>query len=137
MAEGRYGKTGTDNVLEWGHRYNNTRVSQAEDDPLWVASDDANFNDESKKENFDGDFWTMRELGFRYTLPESWLLGADRASFSFSARNAFIIWRKQSTISGGQVGDPEIGSLEELSGASNFRSIPPLASLSATLRVSF
>ena len=139
LAEGAYGREGVDNVLEWSHIYNNTRLSQTEDDPLYVARDRGNFIDDRSKEYFDGDFWTMRELGFRYTLPESWVaaMGADRASFSFSARNTFFLYRAQTTVDGGTVGDPEIGSVEEIDGGSNFRSSPPTASISATLRVSF
>ena len=137
LAEGAYGREGVDNVLEWGHRYNNTLLSQTEDSPLYVAADDANFQDDRKKENYDADFWTLREIGFRYTIPQSWLAGADRATFSLSARNVAFIWRAQTTIFGGQVGDPELGSVENITGASNFRASPPTASISATLRVSF
>ena len=139
LAEGAYGREGVDNVLEWSHIYNNTRLSQTEDDPLYVARDRGNFQDDRSKEYFDGDFWTMRELGFRVTVPQSWVaaMGADRASFSFSARNTFFLYRAQTTIDGGTVGDPELGSVEELDGGSNFRASPPTASISAVLRVSF
>ena len=37
LAQGAYGREGVDNVLEWGHRYNNTLLSQTEDSPLYVA----------------------------------------------------------------------------------------------------
>ena len=50
FAEVHYGRLGQDNVLEWGHIYNNTKVLQLETDPLWVALDCANFQNDSSKE---------------------------------------------------------------------------------------
>jgi TonB-linked SusC/RagA family outer membrane protein len=139
LAEGQYGRLGRDNVLEWGHIYNNTRHSQLENDPLWVASDRGNFTDDHTKEYFDGDFWRMREIGVRYVLPESLVQrsGADRASVAFSARNAIDLWIAQPEVWGGAVGDPELGTSESLTGAGNFREMPPTANISMTLRVSF
>ena len=139
LAEGHYGRLGRDNVLEWGHIYNNTRHSQLENDPLWVASDRGNFTDDHTKEFFDGDFWRMREIGVRYSLPESLVQrsGADRASVAISARNAIDLWIAQPEVWGGAVGDPEIGSSESLTGGGNFREMPPTANISMTLRVSF
>ncbi len=139
LAEGHYGRLGQDNVLEWGHIYNNTRESQLENNPIWVASDRANFQDDRSKEYFDADFWKLREVGFRYTLPESFVqrTGADRASIAFSARNIADIWRAQDEVFGGAVGDAELGTAESLTGGGNFREQPGNANISMTLRVSF
>ncbi len=139
LAEGHYGRLGQDNVLEWGHIYNNTRHSQLENDPVWVASDRQNYQDDHSKEYFDGDFWRVREVGLRYSLPESLVQrsGADRASIALSARNAIDLWVAQREVWGGAVGDPEIGSSDSLTGGGNFRSMPPLANVSMTLRVAF
>ena len=34
MAEGQYGRVGSDNGTEWGHIYNNGWASRTEDDPF-------------------------------------------------------------------------------------------------------
>ena len=140
LAEGKYGKTGTANDVQWGHIYNNAYVSRAEDDPLWVAQDrQASFyGDNRSKGLFDADFWKIREVGMRYSLPESLVgrAGMDRASLSVSGRNLWTIWVAQEDIWGLQVTDPEYGT-PYVETDDNFWETPPLASLSATLRMTF
>ena len=140
LAEGKYGKTGTANDVQWGFIYNNSRVSRAEDDPLWVAMDRmaSFYGDNRSKGLFDADFWKLREIGARYQLPESLIgrVGMDRASLSVSGRNLFTLWRAQEEIFGLEVTDPEYGT-PYIDTENNFWETPPLASFSATLRMSF
>ena len=88
---------------------------------------------------YDADFWTLREVGARYTLPQSLTgrIGSSRASLAVSARNLFLIWRAQKTINGERISDPEYRDGRNLDGNGNFYSLPPLTSLMMTLRVTF
>ncbi len=136
LAEGQHGRWSQENGKEWGHIYNNTLVARLEDDPVWVAGD--RLSDDLKRELYDASFWKLRELGARYTLPQSFVQrgGAERASVSVSARNLWTLWRAQEFIYGGKISDPEYGT-PTLSGNSNFWEMPPLASFNVTLRVTF
>jgi TonB-linked SusC/RagA family outer membrane protein len=139
LAEGQYGRTGADNAHAWGHIYNNSQVSRVEDDAAWVAADRANSTACGwDKCLYDADFWKLREVGARYTLPQSWIqrTGASRASLAFSARNLWTIWQAQSHINGHPVTDPEFGNISA-NGSSNFWEQPALTSLNVTLRVTF
>ncbi|HUF85179.1 MAG TPA: hypothetical protein VMQ81_11370, partial [Acidimicrobiia bacterium] len=141
-AEGRYGKTHSDNGMQWGHVYNNTVASRLENDPVWLVSDRLNPGGSFTwtKNYFDADFWKLRELGARYTIPQAWVqrTGAERASLAFSARNLWTIWVAQSHVYGGKVGDPEYGTpFTSLGGNFNYWEVPPLTSLNMTLRVTF
>ncbi|MBI4521897.1 MAG: TonB-dependent receptor, partial [Gemmatimonadetes bacterium] len=72
LAEGQYGRTRTEDGHAWGHHYNNSAVSRAQDDPIWVASKAMNGTGTQWVTNlYDGDFWKLRELGARYTLPQA------------------------------------------------------------------
>ena len=63
-------------------------------------------------------------------------IGAGRASIAFSVRNLWTPYRAQTTISGGTIADPELGTNSD-SGAGNYWQMPPSASMNLTLRVSF
>ena len=136
MAEGQYGRWSQENGKEWGHIYNNTLVARLEDDPVWVAGD--RLSDDLKRELYDASFWKLREIGARYTLPQSFVAatGAERASIAVSGRNLWTIWRAQEFIYGGKVSDPEYGT-PTIDGNSNFWEMPPLSSVNVTLRVTF
>ncbi|HUP53478.1 MAG TPA: SusC/RagA family TonB-linked outer membrane protein [Longimicrobiales bacterium] len=140
LAEGQYGRLGDDSGHLWGHNYNSSAVSRVEDDAWWVAQDRAsgtgcNFD----KCMFDASFWKLREVGFRYNLPQSIIArtGASRASLAFSARNIWTIWRAQDDLTGLAITDPEYGDPTALTGGGNFWSQPPLTNLNMTLRVTF
>jgi TonB-linked SusC/RagA family outer membrane protein len=140
LAEGQYGRIGEDDGHLWGHNYNNSQVSRAEDDALWVASNRLNgTGDAFTQSYFDADFWKLREIGARYNLPQSWVqrTGAERASMAFSARNLWTIWVAQKEIYGEPVTDPEFGNPSQLDGGGNFRAQPPGVNLNVTLRVTF
>ena len=140
LAEGKYGKTHTDNGGQWGHVYNNTKASRLENDPIWSYSDELNPGGQftRTKTYFDADFWKLREVGARFTLPQAWIegMGASRASLAVSARNLWTIWQRQDNIYGQSIADPEYGT-SSLSGTSNYWETPPLTSLNLTLRVTF
>ncbi|MQA90914.1 MAG: SusC/RagA family TonB-linked outer membrane protein [Gemmatimonas sp.] len=140
LAEGQYGRTNTDNGHSWGHIYNNSQVSRVEDDPVWVAGDRLNGSgNDWGKSIYKADFWKLREVGARYNLPASFVqrTGASRASLALSARNVWTIWQAEKDIYGLVISDPEYGDPTTLGGAGNFYSQPPLASVNATLRVTF
>ena len=135
VAEGEHGKYEKEQVVEWAHLYNNSRHSRAQDDPLWVAGD--RLRDERMLETFDGDFWKLREVSVRYQLPESLLMGVDRASLSLAGRNLANLWRAQTDVWGVQVADPEHGSAGQVAGGANWFNGPPLTTWTATMRVTF
>ena len=140
LAEGQYGRTMQDSGHLWGHNYNNSRVSLAEDDAWWVAYDNAvGTGCAWDKCLFDADFWKLREIGARYNLPESLIsrTGAERASLAFSARNVLTIWQAQKRIQEHVVTDPEMGNPNNIAGGGNFYAQPPLSSMNLTLRVTF
>ncbi|MGE0160919.1 MAG: SusC/RagA family TonB-linked outer membrane protein [Gemmatimonadales bacterium] len=140
MAEGQYGRVMQDSGHLWGHNYNNSAVSFAEDDAWWVAYDNAvGTGCAWDKCLFDADFWKLREVGARYNLPQSLIAktGAERASLAFSARNVMTIWQAQKRISGSVITDPEMGNPNNIAGGGNFYAQPPLSSMNLTLRVTF
>ena len=98
----------------------------------WAVGDD------TKRSLFDADFWKLREVGARFTIPAhvARVAGAERASLSFSARNPWTIWQAQTHIYGAKITDPEYGS-PSLDGDGNLYETPPLSNLSLTLRVTF
>jgi hypothetical protein len=140
LAEGNYGRTNRDDGKGWGHTYNNSKASRLENDAIWVANTQLNGSGNNWVRNlYNADFWTLREVGARYTLPQSVIgsIGASRASLAVSARNLFLIWRAQTKVGGQQIVDPEYGDGRNLDGQGNFWSLPPLTSLNVTLRLTF
>ena len=139
LAEGQYGRTGLDNLHMSAARFNNTKPARLENDPAWVADDRLNNGVTDwgfYKGLYDADFWKLREIGLTYSLPESLLRGVQSASVGVSARNLWTIWQAQEDILGVQVADPEYAS-PSVSGLGNYYNVPPLSSLTATLRVTF
>ena len=151
MAEGQYGKTGDEGDVEWGIDYNNSLQSQLRTDPLFVASESAFIGDDTNHAHFDASFWKLREIGARYQLPQSLtsMLGVDRASFSISGRNLFILWQKTKRLGvfgddeGLVIPDPEHSGTQDDSGSNagggnnTLWGLPSIASVNATLRGTF
>ena len=140
LAEGQYGRWRHDSIQNWGHNYNNSRVSILEDDPFWVASNRRNATRQSREKGlFKADFWRLRDVGMIYSLPSSWVqrTGASRASLSVSGQNLWLIWQTQKEIFGHSVVDPEYGNTSNLGGTGSFYASPALSSVSATIRVTF
>ncbi|MEX2528145.1 MAG: TonB-dependent receptor [Gemmatimonadota bacterium] len=73
---------------------------------------------------YEGDWWKLREIAVRYTLPDEWAarMGAERGSLFGSARNVHI-WSKNPLI------DPELNGLSggglALGGESSITISPP------------
>jgi hypothetical protein len=136
VAEGQYGRLRNSNDREYSHVYANSLVSRLQNDPEWVFG--FAVGDDTKRSLYDADFWKLREIGARLSIPESVTraVGAQRASLSFSARNLLTIWQAQKRIYGVPITDPEYGS-PSLDGDSNYYETPPLTNVSITLRVTF
>jgi hypothetical protein len=119
----------------------NSEATMRGDDPLFVASSRfwAVFpTDRRYAFDIDASYIRLREVGMRYSLPESWIApaGASRASFSVAARNLWYLWRKQPDLSGVPVPSPEINNPGN-EGAFSLFQWPPLSTVEATLRVTF
>jgi TonB-dependent starch-binding outer membrane protein SusC len=86
----------------------------------------------------DASFVRLRELGARYTLPQSLVgrVGADRANLSFAARNLWYLWKKQDELGGVRIPSPEMGDPQSATGFALFQ-WPPLTTFEASLRFSF
>ncbi|MEQ1856567.1 MAG: TonB-dependent receptor plug domain-containing protein [Longimicrobiales bacterium] len=136
LAEGQYGRWREANDREWSHNYYNTKVARLQDDPQWVYA--AAVGDDTARSAYDAAFWRLREIGARFTLPESWigLAGAERAVVSLSARNAWILWQAQKRIHGAVISDPEFGTAT-LDGDANLYETPAMSQVNLTLRVTF
>jgi len=137
MAEGQYGRWTDANGVEWGHRYHNTKAARLLDDARFAYG--SQIDDRTVRRLYANDYWKLREISIRYTLPEDVVArtGAQRASIAFSARNLYTLYRSQDNIMGGQIADPEYGNNNVSNGDVNYWEIPPLASLNLTLRVTF
>jgi hypothetical protein len=142
VAQGMYGKTGVENQVGWGMRYNNSYCGQAlQLDPAcleWrVKNTDGMFADRTIQWLFDADFWKLREIGASYDLPQSLIqrAGADRASISISARELATLWRAQDHLGGTAAGAP--GRYFNDSEAGELRRLPGISTFAATLRVTF
>jgi hypothetical protein len=143
LFDGQYGVMKSDDTQAWHDRYNSSYDKRCQCDPAFVVGDQ--YRSYFTQGFFPGDFWKLREIGLRYNAPESMaaMIGAERASLSFSARELAILWQKQDHVGidrGGNTGnprphvlDPEIGR----NGGAGHRVTPPLSSLHVTLNVTF
>jgi hypothetical protein len=136
VAEGQYGRLREANDKENRHVFQNSKVARLQNDPEWVYG--FQVGDDTKRSLYDADFWKLREIGARLTIPDYMTrrVGAERASLSVSARNLWTIWKAQSHIYGVPITDPEFGS-PSLDGDNNLYESPPLTNVSVTLRVTF
>jgi TonB-linked SusC/RagA family outer membrane protein len=110
-------------------------------DPLFLAGNNAGpVADDRYQGRYPADFWKVRQLGIRYSLPETILgrIGADRASFSVSANNMWVLWQKTKTDLGGQsIYDPDYSNNGNDPNAVALWEMPGIASITAALRVTF
>jgi hypothetical protein len=92
LFEGTYGSIGQDGIKLWHHRYNTAYGPVTMTDPRYVAG--FRLDRQAQMAFYDKDYWKLREIGVRYQLPESWIghFGAERASFTFSARELATLW---------------------------------------------
>ena len=137
LADGAYGMTNFETNTA-GHSYDNSYLSRCECDAQFVAHDRlGGFVPSNDRALFDASFWKLREVGVRYQLPQFLIdrIGADRASLNISAREAHTFWVADHDVAGLAIADPEMGRPK--AGEANYRAMPPLSTVSATLRVSF
>ncbi|MQA91332.1 MAG: SusC/RagA family TonB-linked outer membrane protein [Gemmatimonas sp.] len=138
LADGEYGRWVADVNTQYAGVYRNTRAAQLRTDPLYLAGNAV--GDERYLGRVPADHWKLREVGARYNLPQSLVqrMGADRASISFSGRDLLMLWQKSKTDLGGQkILDVETAGPTTASANTALWTMPSLASVSATLRVSF
>jgi TonB-dependent SusC/RagA subfamily outer membrane receptor len=109
-------------------------------DPLYMQSVIVPGFPTDTRHSFDHDasYVRLRELGTRYTIPQSMVgrVGADRAFISASARNLWYLWKGQHELGGVPIPSPEMGDPQSQSGFALFQ-WPPLTSFEVSLRVSF
>jgi hypothetical protein len=137
LFDGAYGMTNFETNGS-GHSYDNSYLSRCECDALFVAADRlGGYVPSNDRALFDASFWKLREVGVRYELPSMFVerLGADRASLNVSLREVATLWTGDTDVAGLPIADPEMG--RPIPGQSNYRAMPPLSTVSATLRVSF
>ena len=135
LADAQYGRTEMDGQSGWGCFWRNCRPMRVQDDPVFYAKTRLEW---AQLTLFDADFWKLREIGVRYSLPESLVarIGAERASLSVSGRELGIIWRAQDTLLGEtNAQDPEFG--RPVRGEVAWWTAPPTSSMTMSLRVNF
>jgi TonB-linked SusC/RagA family outer membrane protein len=142
VIQGQYGRwiASTDAQFACG-TYRSCYAAVARTDPLFLAGNNAGpYADDRYQGRFPADFWKVRQLGLRYNLPENLTarIGADRASFSVSANNMWVLWQKTKTDLGGNpIYDPDYSNNGNDPNATALWEMPGIASLTAALRVTF
>ncbi|MGE0158651.1 MAG: SusC/RagA family TonB-linked outer membrane protein [Gemmatimonadales bacterium] len=142
VIQGQYGRwvASTDAQFACG-TYRSCYAAVIRTDPLFLAGNNAGpIADDRYQGRFPADFWKVRQLGVRYTLPENLIgrIGADRASLSVSANNMWVLWQKTKTDLGGNpIYDPDYSNNGNDPNATALWEMPGIASITAALRVSF
>ena len=142
LAEGQYGRWLANVEAQYGCGFfRNCRKAVERTDPIWLAGRlFGAYADDRYQGRYPASFWRMRQLGLRYNLPSGILsrIGADRASFSLSANNVFMLWQKVDTdLADAPIYDAEYAINGSQPSAIQLWETPPIASISAVLRVSF
>ena len=141
LAQGQHGGWGTFSHGALRGVFKTSFQSRVRDDPFWVANSNLSSATQLELRNgLDTDFWKLREVGFRYSLPQQWAdrIGADRASFAFSGRNMWTIWvAEKFSLQGDRVADPELNSFAGAGQGFSGHQTPSLASAHLTLRLTF
>jgi TonB-linked SusC/RagA family outer membrane protein len=143
LAEGQYGRWIAQIEANYACGFfRNCLKAIQNNDPVWIAGKlFGPYPDDRYQARYPADFWRLRQLGFRYNLPESIVgrIGADRAAFSFSVNNLFLLYQRvDKDLEGQPIYDPEYAN--NGGGTPNQISLwetPPIASISARLRVTF
>ncbi len=142
LAEGQYGRwiASVDAQYACGI-YNNCLKGVERTDPIWLAGRlFGTYGDDRYQGRFPADFWKLRQVGMRYSLPSDLVgrLGADRASISISGNNLWMIWQKTKTdLAGNPIYDPEYSVNSDNPAQTALWEMPGISSLNATLRVTF
>src|SRR5690606_27216581 len=114
-------------------------AANTRDDPTFVAAlDDVVDEADLELSTFNASFAKLREVSANYVLPDAVAsrIGASRATINLAGRNLWTIWVATKDINGAPIHDPEARNADSLSTGSN-SNVPPLASVIATLRLSF
>ena len=139
LADGHYGKKGRSVHGGAGcSLFHNCRPAKTVD-PLYTASRAYTSSGSYSFDHFDASFWKLRQIGVRYSLPESLTsgIGAARAALSLSANEVAILWMKQPVDRwGGHITDPEVGKVNRADCAC-WTTAAPLSSVEVALRVTF
>jgi hypothetical protein len=142
LAEGQYGKwvASVDAQYACGI-YRNCLKAVERTDPLFLAGNlSGPYDDDRYQGRFLGDFWTLRQLGARYSFPQTiaQTLGADRMSLSVSASNLFRLWQANDTdLAGNPIYDPEYAINGNDPQSVALWEMPSIATINATIRVTF
>ena len=86
---------------------------------------------------YDADFWKLKEVGLRYTIPDALAnrIGGENAFLLLSAKDVVYLWRAQEHVrTGGHIYDAENGTLGV---DGNYGNPFPLSKFTAEVRVSF
>ena len=140
LAEGQYGRWSASTDANYACRYyRNCLAGVVRNDPLFLAGTSNNIDDRYNG-RYLADFWKLRQIGFRYSIPQSVMgrFGADRASLSLSANNLVTLWqRNDSDLTGNPIYDPEYAINGNDPQATALWEMPGIAAVNASLRVSF
>jgi hypothetical protein len=142
LAEGQYGRwiASVDAQYACGI-YRNCRAGVVRSDPYFLAGNlSGPYGDDRYQGRFPADFWKLRQVGLRYSLPADLVgrMGADRASFSVSANNLLRFWQKTKyDLAGNPIYDPEYTVNGSTPQQTALWEMSGIASISATFRVTF
>jgi TonB-linked SusC/RagA family outer membrane protein len=142
LAEGQYGRwlASVDAQYACGI-YRNCRKAVERTDPLFLAGNLAGpYGDDRYQGRFPADYWKLRQLGARYSLPRriAGRLGASRMSISVSANNLWRLWQaSEYDLAGNPIYDPEYAINGSDPQSQALWEMPSMASINATLRVTF
>jgi hypothetical protein len=142
LAEGQYGRTNQASDKMYGHVYLASPDARIEINPVFMAEvlgSPTSTTSTMGRTFYDADFWKLREIGARVSIPNSVArrFKASNASIALSGRNLLTLWQAQEYINGLKITDPEYGNPSNAGGGGSFYQTPPLSSVTATLRVSF
>ncbi len=140
LAEGQFGRWIASTDANYACRfYFNCLANVLKDDPMFRAGI-SNFIDDRYNGRYSADFWKLRQLGVRYTIPQSLVgrFGADRASISVSGNNLVTLWQRTKTdLAGNPIYDPEYSINGDQPQQTALWEMPGIASVNASIRVTF
>jgi len=141
LAEGVYGRWIASVDAEYACRFYATcRQNVVKTDAKFLAGINTFTYDDRYRGRYPADFWKLRQVGFRYNLPQSIVgrSGADRASLSVTANNLWVFWQKTKTdLGGAPIYDPEYTINGNSPQQTALWEMPGIASLNASIRITF
>lgn len=142
LAEGQYGKWVASVDAQYACSiYRSCLKAVERTDAMFLAGNLAGpYADDRYQGRYKGDFWKLRQLGARYSLPRDMAarVGADRISLSVAANNVFRLWQRGDVDrAGNPIYDPEYAINGNDPQATALWEMPSIGSINATLRVTF